>query len=370
MNRRKFQWLVPMLLIAAILAGCAGQTGSGSTTPAGSDPASQEKVKVTLVQAHTNVGVGEDIWVYAVPYYMGYFDEEGIEVELQGANGGGAAAQLLVSGSAQFATAAPEIAMTLREQGSNVKSVYNIRKRGGFAIAVLPDSPIETLADLKGATIGVSGLGSAAVAIVKESLADLDIDESEYVIVAAGTGAQAATALQNANVDALALWDAAYGAMENAGIVMRYIDLPIVDQLAGLSLLSTDEFIASHPETVGGLCRAITKGLVYTMANPEAAVKILHEVFPETKSATLSDEEAVANDVNVINIYMANAFKGPESPWGYNFPVRWEFTRSYYLAQGMFTDPKPAVEHYTNEFIDTCNDFDPAPIEAAAKAGG
>ena len=46
----------------------------------------------------------------------------------------------------------------------------------------------------------------------------------------------------------------------------------------------------------------------------------------------------------------------------------WKFSMEYYTKQGMLKKPKPVEEHFTNRFIDACNNFDPKPIQEAAKA--
>ena len=67
-----------------------------------------ELTKVTIVQMHPAVGVGEEVFMYAVPKQLGYFKEEGLDVSIQGVGGGGAAAQVMQSGGAQFGTTMPE----------------------------------------------------------------------------------------------------------------------------------------------------------------------------------------------------------------------------------------------------------------------
>ncbi len=351
----------------ATLATALGVIAGLVAAPAAAQGA-KPPIKVTLVQAHANVAIGEEVFMYAVPQKLGYFKEEGLEVELQGANGGTASAQVLVSGTAQFATTQPEIAMTVREQGGNVVAFFNVKKRGGYAIAVLPNSPLKTLADLKGKQIGVASLGSGAVPIVKQSLADAGLKDGDYTLVASGTGAPAATALRTGNVDALGLWDSAYGVIENAGVKMRYIEMPIQDKLAGFSMITTDKFMSENPKAVEGMCRAVAKGLVYTLANLPAAVRIFHQAYPQTVPNNVTPEQAVGNDVNVMNMWLANATKGPASKISYNYPEMWKFSQDYYLKQGMLKKQLPLDQLYTNRFVDACNNFDPKPIQDAAKA--
>ena len=326
------------------------------------------QTKVTLVQAHANISMGEEIFLYAVPQKFGWFKEEGLEVTVVGAAGGVAAAQVLQSGGAQFATTAAEVVMQMREQGGDPVSVFNVKRRGGWAVGLLPDSPVKSLADLKGKTIGVQGLGSGVVPLLKQSLAGAGLKDTDYTLVAAGTGAQAASAIQTKRVDGLALWESMYAAMENGGVKMNYIDLPIVEKLAGFSMATTDRFLKANPKAVAGYCRAVAKGFTYTLANLPAAIKVFYEVFPQTKPANVDEAELVRRDTHIMNAWMANAKPRPGAKFGTNYVDTWEFSKDYYTKNGMLKAPKAVEEAMTNRFIDECNRFDAAAIEKMAKA--
>jgi NitT/TauT family transport system substrate-binding protein len=77
--------------------------------------------KITLVQMHPVIGVGEEVFLYAVPKRLGFFAAEGLDVDVQGAQNGVVAAQVLQSKGAQVGTTAPEAIMLVRE-----------RRRSGF----------------------------------------------------------------------------------------------------------------------------------------------------------------------------------------------------------------------------------------------
>jgi hypothetical protein len=51
--------------------------------------------------------------------------------------------------------------------------------------------------------------------------------------------------------------------------------IPLQDKMVGTTLTTTSAFAAASPKEVSGYCRAMTKGLVFTMTNKAAGVKIL-----------------------------------------------------------------------------------------------
>jgi len=329
--------------------------------------ATAELRKITLVQAHTNIGVGEEVFLYAVPKKLGYFEQEGLDVSIQGVAGGSLAAQVLQGGSAQIASAAPESIMFVRDKGGDIKSFAALRRKGGWEVALKPDSPVKSLAELKGKNVGVQGLNSGVVPLLTASFEEVGLKKGDYNLVATGLGPQAAAALSSGKVDALVLWDAEYGKMENRGLQLKYLELPIVDKLAGFTLATTGKFMKEHPEVLVGFCRAMAKGEVYARANPAAAIKIFYEVFPQTKPKGIPDDQAVREDASILKRWMASGTGADASvPIAWQYPEKWAYTLKYYTDLGNITKPQPVDGYYTNQFIKDCNDFDKEKIRQAA----
>ncbi len=325
--------------------------------------------KITVVQAHANIGVGEEVFLYAVPKQLGYFEEEGLDVDIQGVAGGTLAAQVLQGGSAQIASVAPESVMIVRDKGGDIRSFASLRRKGGWQVAVKQGSPIKTLAEFKGKNLGVQGLNSGVIPLLRASLADAGLQPADYTLLAAGSGPQAAAALTSGKVDALVLWDAEYGKMENSGVQLAYIDLPIVDKLAGFTLATTGKFIRENPQALAGFCRAMAKGQVYSRANPAAAIRIFYQVFPQTKPKNVPEEQAVKDDANILARWMTGGTGSDATvPVGWQYPDKWAYTLQYYKELGNIANAKPVGEYYTNEFMKECNNFDHAKVIAAAQA--
>src|SRR6185437_11770901 len=87
------------------------------------DVAAQALKKMTLVQMHPIMGVGEEIFLYAVPKHLGYFKAEGLDVDIQNSQTGMISAQVLQSNNAQVGTTAAAAIMTVREQNGDLVSV-------------------------------------------------------------------------------------------------------------------------------------------------------------------------------------------------------------------------------------------------------
>jgi len=333
-------------------------------------PAAAEPLKkITVIQMHPVMGVGEEAFLYAIPKRLGYFKAEGLDVDIQNGQNGAVAAQVIQSGGAQFGTTAPEAIMQVREQGGDIISVYDVKQNGGTFMVVLKESPIHDLKDLKGKTIGAPSFGSGGGLTLKANLAAIGIAPDQYTAIATGAGPSALAALRTRQIDALVMWDAMLGAAENTGLELRKIDIPFQDRLAGMTLATTASFAKANPKAVEGYCRAIAKGVHFTMTSPEAAVRVLWDEFPTIRPATLDEATALKNHAHIIDRFLEMAEQG--LPYGARtggfIAAQWQYSHETYTASGFLKGTGTAGDAYTTRFLDACNAFDRDAVAADAK---
>src|SRR4051794_17876109 len=140
----------------------------------------QSLKKMTLVQMHPIMGIGEEIFLYAVPKRLGYFAAEGLDVEIQNSQTGMISAQVLQSSNAQVGTTAAAAIMTVREQNGDVISFFNLKRNAGTFLVVLKDSPIRKLEDLKGKNVGAPSFGAGGGLGLKQNLSAIGITPDQY----------------------------------------------------------------------------------------------------------------------------------------------------------------------------------------------
>lgn len=349
-------------LALALAAGCAGITvGTAQTLK-----------KMTLAQMHPIMGVGEEVFLYAVPKHLGFFAAEGLDMDIQNTQTGMVSAQLLQSNGAQVGTTAADAILAVREQGGDLVSFFQLKRNPGTFLVVLPDSPIKGLSDLKGKAVGAPSFGAGGGLALKQNLTELGITPDQYTAIATGAGPSAVAALRSGKIDALVMWDAMLGAAENTGLALRVINIPLQDRSVGTTLATSSAFATANPTEVGSYCRAMTKGLVFTMTNRAAAIRMLWDEFPATKSADLDDATALKNGVHVMDRFLEMALQGqPDgAPLGNFITANWENTRTASTTLGTLKGTQPATAAYTTKFLAACNDFDRAAIVAQAKAMG
>ncbi len=235
---------ISRLALAAALAAM----GAGVT-----DATAQSPKKMTLVQMHPAMGIGEEVFLYAVPKQLGFFKAEGLEIDIQNSQTGMISAQVLESRNAQVGTTAAEAIMAVREQGGDLVSFFNLKRNAGTFLIVLPNSPIQKLEDLKGKTIGAPSFGAGGGMALKENLTDIGITPDQYTAIATGAGPSAIAALRTGKIDALVVWDAMLAAAENTGLSLRIVHIPLEDGLVGTTLATTAAFADANPNEVAAI---------------------------------------------------------------------------------------------------------------------
>jgi NitT/TauT family transport system substrate-binding protein len=334
------------------------------SAPSGAEPLR----KVTIMETTNAITPTEIVVIGAIPNRLGYYKEEGLDVTILQGSGPANAAQILQSGSADFATTMPESILQMREQRGDLVAFYTLTQDNGNALAVKADSPINKLEDLKGKTIGALSWASGGGALLIRSLANLGIKDTEYTKVITPPGPATAVSLKTGQVDALILWYSAYKPMELNGLGLKFIDVPAVHEVGGYSLATTDKFLRENPAVVEGLCRAINKGYVFARKNPDAAIDLFMKEFPAYTPASLNKALAANQYKQILQAWLQTAVQGipMEGPAGVMSPDRWKYTQQFYTAMGQLKGSTPFSEGFTDKVLPACNQFDHKAVEDAS----
>ncbi len=156
MKARWLLWLAGVLAVAALaLAGCGGdeeEGGDGGGTGTGSAAAEGPKDEVTLQLK----------WVtqaqfagYYAALEEGYYDEEGLDVEIKVGGPDITPEQVVASGQAEFGIDWLPSLLATRDQGGDLVNVAQVFERSGMTEVTWKDSGIESVADMRGKKVGV-----------------------------------------------------------------------------------------------------------------------------------------------------------------------------------------------------------------------
>lgn len=166
-----------------------------------------------------------------------------------------------------------------------------------YGIAVKPGSPIQSLSDLKGKTVGVDVLSDSSAPTFKALLKDNGVDPNSVHIIASGVGAASGQALDSGKIDALFYYDVGYGTILQAGIKVRFLTIngkePYLDVSGILAVANTDS-LAKEKKKFQAFARCTTEGDIFISANPAAAAYIMLKMYPALGKAGASLEQQIS----------------------------------------------------------------------------
>jgi NitT/TauT family transport system substrate-binding protein len=328
--------------------------------------------------AQTNVRVG---WCsrtvsaatapFAIATKMGWFAKDGIKVELMPLPGGTDCVKFVATGEISYAIPSVEPLAIIRPQGVKAKTFYTAYQGYIYGVAVPQDSPIKSFADLKGKSIGVIAMGSAGMIVARSLAASAGLDPDKDIrVVVAGEGAQTAALLRTGQVDALSQFDTQYAMIENAGVKLRLLPSPQIERFPSNGLLALEETLRTKRKQAVALAQGYAKGTLFAIANPEAAIRILWEVYPQTKPTGKDEATALRDDVKVLEARIQNwkLEKGGVSKWGESSERNYAGYIEFLHKWGILKEKVAARDLVTNDLIAEINDFDQTKIIAEAKA--
>jgi len=308
---------------------------------------------------------------FAIAQKMGWFAEKGVKVELIPLPGATDCVKQVATGELLFSMPSVEPILIIHPQGVKGKLFYTTYQSFTYGMAVPADSPIQSLADLKGKTIGVISMASGGVFVARAQLASAGIDPDHGArIVVAGEGAQTASLLRSKQIEALSQFDTQYAMVENAGIPLRMLPLGEMAPFPGNGLFALEKTLAGHRAEAVALGRGLAMGEAFATANPEAAIRIMYEVYPQTKPTGKDEATAIRDDTKVLKARIAHwdLASGGVTKWGEsnlaNFTAYIDFLTKWKVSPGVV----PVGEIVTNDLVDDMNAFDRAKVEADAKA--
>ena len=308
---------------------------------------------------------------FAIATKMGWFEKAGIKVDLVPLPGSGDCTKLVATGELAFALPSAEPVLVIRPQGADVKVYYTAYQGNIYGFAVPESSSLQTIADLKGKKIGVIGMGSAGAIFARALVADAGLDPVKDVsIVVAGEGGQTAALLASNQVDALSQFDTQYALVENAGVKLRLFEHPGIGKFPSNGFIALGETLKTKRRQAVALAQGYAMGTAFAMANPEAAVRILWEVYPQTKAIGKDEAAALRDDIATLNARAKSwAYeKVGAKRWGDNVADNYTPFVAWLLKNGVIKQALPVAEFVTNDLLDEINGFDTAAVVAEAKA--
>ena len=244
--------------------------------------------KITIQMA---VG-GETQFIYlplTVASRLGFFRDEGLNVNISDLRGGSEALAALMGGSVDVVTGFYEHTIRARAQGKRLVLVALFDRYPGLVLMIGKRhvNEVRTIKDLVAKPVGVTAVGSSTDQLVKYLLGKNGLDPQAIPVVTAGMSTMLA-ALQQDHVWAGVMVDPLASKFERDGIAAPLYDTRsekgTLDIFGGPwpggGFYTTEDFIRQHPATVQSLVNAAVRALRYIKAHaPDEVAAAVPESF-------------------------------------------------------------------------------------------
>jgi NitT/TauT family transport system substrate-binding protein len=212
---------------------------------------------------------------YEVTQAAGFFEAEGLDVELVYTRGGNAAMQALVGGAVDYAGTSFDVALQAFAQGAEIRRFASTGRLPLFALAVGPGkvADIATVKDLENHTVGISGLGNADHTLLLYLLGKAGADAASVEF--AQLGPNLYDALRVGHVDAGMVQEPALSLLEADGgqALVNFMDLEDAQAnlggdyaFMGVSVRAAER--DQRLEEMRSLARALEQGLQHLQTMP------------------------------------------------------------------------------------------------------
>jgi putative hydroxymethylpyrimidine transport system substrate-binding protein len=285
MNRphRIIHALVALLILLASVGVVA--CGSDDDGGGGGDGEASAGQKLTPVEFQLSwLPGGDNLWAWAGKA-QGFFEEEGIDLQIKHSNDPTASIKLAASGERPMAIAYTGDIIISASKGQKVVSIWALTDRSPFGlISIDSEGGIKSPKDLEGKRVGVTSL-PIDQAFFDNMLAEAGVDKDKVKIVdPSQSGIQQVI---QGNIDATsAVVEYEPVVLENKGIddytFLYYSDYGAPDA-PFYSVVANPDWLSEpkNQEIARGFVRAIRKSVKWTDENTDEAAELLTEEFPE-----------------------------------------------------------------------------------------
>jgi len=326
----KKSMLMMAIVMVMMLSGCGNKASDNGL----------EKVTFVLDWTpntnHTGLYVAQE---------LGYFEEAGLEVEIQQPPEDGAAV-LVASGRADFGVSFQDsmAAALAGDDALPITAVASVIQHNTSGIISRAGEGMDTPKGMEGHSYATWN-GAIELATLEE-VVKVDGGDFSKVELIPSTVTDEVSALKTNSVDSIWIFYAWAGVKtELEGLDTDYFEFadidPVFDYYTPV-IISGNKFLEENPETAKAFLGALQKGYEYAIQNPEEAAEILCKAAPELdKELVLASQQ-----------YLAEEYQAEAEYWGYIDPARWNGFYQWVNDNGLVEDPVPLDTGFTNEFLE------------------
>jgi NitT/TauT family transport system substrate-binding protein len=296
----------------------------------------------------------------------GYFKEAHLDVSKQYAGSAAAAAQLVAAGKQDICSISTEPALTGYSKGLNLQFFFSRQVHYVYMLAVLADSPIRTVADLKGKEIGEPTPGSPVEVVARSLMSGAGIAPSDYTFVPIGYAATNLAAVLAKKVDAVS--DTYSNLITNelqSNVSYRIFRDPILNDISNTGYAARAADLVARADVYKRFTRALAKAAVFVRYNPRASARF----YLQAAGERVTDQVLTAQTRLITSLESELPAADPASRRiGYVSGTGLALESRDLVMYGFAQQPVPAEAIATNMFMAYANDFDRKAVQALARS--
>lgn len=222
---------------------------------------------------------------------QGFFEQNGLDVDVVTIVGGTATAALL-SGQIQALQISTKV---LQADLSGADLVYVAAPISVESFSLVAPPSVHGAADLKGKSIGVTGVGTATYTSAKLALQYFQLDESDVTLVSLTDEGSILSAVESGQVAAGVLGMPGLAQAQKDGmqtmVDLAQLGVPFPSSWDAVSR----SYLVAHPDVVRRFVKSITQSIAYMIQNPAQTQQMLGQFTSTTDPQILQESyDAVA----------------------------------------------------------------------------
>jgi len=231
----------------------------------------------------TNYGINLATLPWAVALDRGLFKKNGVDIDgFVGSSGGGSAIRNMMASPIPFAEVSVPAAVAALQNGIDIKIVYvALNHLGDLSWLVLKDSPVKTIADLRGRTVAFTSPQSVTEMALRMVLAAHHLT-NDVTVIPAGSIEAAHVALDQGAVAAAPVEVPAFLVPPDKyrAVFRLSEELPTIVTQVGVV---TSGYAKAHPDVVRRLVAVHRDAVAYMNEHPDEAAKVYATVWNTDK---------------------------------------------------------------------------------------
>src|SRR5215472_11596682 len=227
----------------------------------------------------SNYGSGSPPFPWSIALEKQYFQQEGVDITgIISSEGGGTTVRNMVAGGVIFGEMNPAAFIAAVQQGAKLRLVADtVPLIAGLVWAVKADSPIKTLADIKGHKIGYTNPKSTSQGLTTGLVAAAKLSISDVETVKTGGFGEGVAALDLGLIDIAPVPDLIW---IRSGAKLRTIATAeeVLPSLSNVFCVETAAATEKQGDKIRAIIRARRRAVQFMNAHPDDAAEIIARV--------------------------------------------------------------------------------------------